>query len=455
MLKFYNKLILLIAVLSVAVSLFTACSSIVYGSPGRAKISQALDGAAWPLNLPAPAYIDKFLAKFKYSGDGCVEIRFLGVSQNELKAYVKALRRVGFKITPAVSGVSEYSVQQRAAKGDYDWYRAEKGELSVDVSAKPDVNNDVYIRISGLSGAEIEALRVQSREEEIEELERQEKNIEGQEIFGESGAYMAGFGVWKEYLIDIGKNLNGHIQPEITATDPGWLPAIPAPAFIERAPEWPAGRGHSSYGEGFSFAFGEVDMQELFDYLLLLRSKGFQIVQPIEYFFHENAKPHGALDYENFRTLEGLFLSYCGIYELRADNGRYTLRFLLDRVYIVREVYRGDDENLTQNPDKGPVGLTLDVAGLSREEMVWLGLQLADDPAYRYEIPEEINHSGYTIDQVNELLIFALQRQYVTGSEATALSELLIVQRDIDGVLDHEGIKRALEDEECPLPGGA
>jgi len=341
----------------------TACSSAKYISPDSTKISDALDGAVWPSGVPAPAYIDKFLSKFNSPDSAYVEIRFLSVTKNELTAYINALRSAGFKLAPVVYQFNSESIgKEREARGDYDYYEAVKGNLDLDVSAKPGPYDDAYIIIRGLPDADIKALKVQSMEEEIIEL---------------GGYAVAGFGTSKEYLVDISNSLDGHIQPEIMTSNPYWLSSIPAPAFIDRIASWPGSVMASLLGDGIAISYDEIDMQEMVDYLLLLKSKGFKIYQPTTYQFFENAKPHGALEYENFQSFHAFTDHYDGGLVIRAENGQYTLTFSLDRIYIASDLYEGDDDDvLSFYPNNGPVDLKLDVTGLNAEEMQSIGFEL-------------------------------------------------------------------------------
>ena len=359
----------------IACTLLTACASISYTSPDSTKISDALDGAVWPSGIPAPAYIDKFMAKFDA---GYVEIYFQSVTKNELTAYTNALRTAGFKLTPVVYQFNAESIaKERAARGDYDYYEAEKGSLEMHISAKPGPYDTVYISIWGLSDQETAGLKVQSMAEEIEEL---------------GGFEIAGFGTRKEYLIDIGNSLEGQIQPEINTSNPVWLSVLPAPSFIDRISKEPGSIMQSYLGEGIALSFDEIDMQEIIDYLILLKSKGYMVVQPIYYEYFENAKPHGALDYQNYAAFHAKTDSYNGSLEIRAENERYMLTFSLDRNYIVQNLFKGDDDYISLYQNNGPLGLILNVTGLCAEEMQSIGFEPyvydnSPPPAYVDEPP--------------------------------------------------------------------
>ena len=419
--------------LLIVCSLLTACSSGTYASSGNVKISDALDGADWPLSVPAPAYFGKFLAKFKSPDSAYAEIHFLSVTKNELTDYIKALRSAGFNLTPVVyQFVSASIANERAAMGDYDYYEAVKGNLELDVSAKPGPYDDTYIIIRGLPDADMKALKVQSIEEEIEDL---------------GGYAVAGFGTSKEYLVDIGNSLEGQIQREIMSSNPYWLASIPAPSFIDRIASWPGSVMQSFSGEGIALSYDEIDMQEMVDYLLLLISKGYEVVQPIYYEYFENAKPHGALDYQNFASFHSLTDVYNGSLVIRAENGRYALTFSLDRNYIVRALYKGDKDVLSLYPDKEQVSFRLDVTGLSPEELLSIGIEpyIQDNATPPVYFEDVLNHSPYTSEEVYQLIMYAEQMNFISPDETMELIGVLLGERNIDKVLEHEGIKRALE----------
>jgi hypothetical protein len=369
-----NKPAFVITLLLFVASVLAIYLAKPYDSPSRAKISAALDGSIWPSGIPAPAYIDKCMYKSKTTDDESVDLYFLAVKKNELNAYINELRQAGFQLTAVVwQYESERLAWERAARQDYDYYKAEKRKLRIDVSAKPGSDDGgAYIQIWGLSDAEIKAFKVQSESEEIAEL----------------GGYEVAGPVSLEYRVsDIGSSLHGHIQPEIATSSPYWLPALPAPAFIDRISSWSGSVRQSFEGVGFALSFEGIDIQEMVDYLLLLKSKGYQIGQPVNVpFYYENAKPHGALDYANFRSIRDWGAgSYKGGMVIRAECGRYRMTFSLSRYYVAQDLYKGNRDYLDLFPNDEAIFIELDVTGLDENEMESLGYIKYSDTAYFYE----------------------------------------------------------------------
>ena len=405
-----------------------SCSAL-YSSPGSKVISNALGGAEWPSDIPAPVFIDKFLGKYlDYGSDPTnpdeVVIAFLDLSHNEVVQYAKFLRNRGFGVTGVVVYYSESDYSRAAGLRfeDANYYEIKKRDLEIRLGSGEGITE---MRFNGLTKSQISALDVVFWTDEQDE----QNSI-------------------KSVTADIVKNIS-----ECFGKNPGtegrdidgiWPDYFPIPAFMSNASmmdydiEKTSSERMTATGDfeqGYSIVFTGISIPEINSYISLLKNAGYKIFKVNTYNYYPDAKQGGYYAIENVRgklsANQMMDEPLNEVWRIRVDDGDVSMYIDLGNPY--RPGNNGEGISNMGYYSEEYARYEFSIYGLSAKELD----RLLENAGKRW------NNLRF-----DALIRYARDNGIIDSNDHYRLDQL-ISSGDRDSLLADENVSRLMTDPEC------
>ena len=416
-------------VFAILICVFLASCSLIYASPGSNIVSSVLGGADWPSDIPAPAFIGKYLGKYLDMGSdptnpNVVVIAFFDLSHNEVVKYAKALIVRGFGVTGVVVYYNEDDYVRAAGLSfrNANYYEIKKGDLEMTLGSGGGITE---IRFDGLTKSQISALNVEFWTDEWDELDSVRS-------------------VKKDVAKDISEYFGKNPGTEGRDNDGLWSEYFPVPAFMSNASmmEYDIGKPYidrmtvgGDIEQGYSIVFTDTSIPEISSYISLLKNMGYKIYKVNSYDYYPDAKQGGYYAIENVR--EELFAYQtmtdlpAEVWCIRVDNGDVSLYIDLGNPYWTDK--KGEGFGNMGYHSEEYAKFTFRIYGLSGRELD----RLLENAGKRW--------SSLRFDA---LINYALSNDIIDFSEHYRLGQL-VSDGDMDSLLADELVSRLMTDPDC------